>query len=311
MSHAAVDEAGGLTRSWRPSHPLDIATTLRYLQRGPGDPTQRHTREGIWRAHRTPLGPVTLCVGRRSGEVVATAWGPGAPWALAGVPDLLGARDHPEDLPCDGVSPLVVDAHRQHAGMRQPRTGLVFDAVVPSVLEQKVTSVEAFRSWRELVRRHGEPAPGPAPQGMTVPPDADTLAQLPDWEWHRAGIDGRRRSTIIAAARRATAIDRLAELDAAAARQRLLTLPGVGPWTAAEVTSRSHGDADTVPVGDFHLPSVVGMALTGRPLDDAGLLEALAPYRPQRLRVIRLLAMVGGHRPRFAPRYPIRDNRSR
>ena len=60
-----------------------------------------------------------------------------------------------------------------------PRSGRVLEALVPAVLEQKVTGREAWRAWRWLVRRYGEPAPGPAgllPDGLRVPPAARTWA---------------------------------------------------------------------------------------------------------------------------------------
>jgi 3-methyladenine DNA glycosylase/8-oxoguanine DNA glycosylase len=225
------------------------------------------------------------------------------------VPDLLGARDRPEEFPAR--TGLLAERARRHPGLRIGRTGLVFETLVPTVLEQLVPSVEARRSWRELLARYGEPAPGPAPAGMRVVPAAATFAALPSWAWHRAGVDGRRRSTLVAVARVATALERVVELPIVEARRRLQTVPGVGAWTVAEVTARALGDLDAVSVGDYHLPTIVGYALAGRPLDDAGMLETLAPYAPQRYRALRLVELGGVRRPRFGPRMPVRDYRSR
>lgn len=295
------------TTEWRPPYAVDIADTLGELQRGRGDPTQQLRPDGAWRTALTPEGPATVHLARRSGTVVASAWGAGAGWLVAAVPDLLGQRDRPEEFPVrDGP---VGAAWQRRPGLRVPRTGLVYETLLPTVLEQLVTSAEARRSWRELLRRFGSPAPGPAPAGMRVVPAPATLLRLPPWEWHLAGVDGRRRLTMIAVARVAAALDRTAELPLPEARRRLVTVPGIGPWTVAEVAARALGDLDAVPVGDFHLPSVVGRALTGRPLDDAGMLAALEPYRPQRWRALRLIATLGGGMPRFGPRFPIRDNR--
>jgi 3-methyladenine DNA glycosylase/8-oxoguanine DNA glycosylase len=144
---------------------------------------------------------------------------------------------------------------------------------------------------------------------MRVIPAPATLVRLPPWEWHRAGVDGRRRQTLVGVARVAASLDRLAGLPIAEACTRLQSVPGIGPWTVGEVAARAFGDADAVPVGDFHLPTVVGLALAGRALDDAGMLAVLEPYRPQRYRAIRLVETGGYGRPRFGPRYPVRDNR--
>src|SRR5439155_27187136 len=134
------------------------------LQRGAGDPTQLRAPDGaLWRTARTPDGPGTLRL-HRSGEVVhAQCWGPGARWLADRVPDLLGADDDPGDFVAH--HPVVAATLRRLGPLRLPRLGLVFELVVPSVLEQRVTGAEARRSWRTLVRRYGEPAPGPAPGG--------------------------------------------------------------------------------------------------------------------------------------------------
>ena len=55
---------------------------------------------------------------------------------------------------------VVADLIRRFSGWRMPRSGLVFDSLVPAVIEQKVTGQEAFGGYRRLVRRFGEPAPG-------------------------------------------------------------------------------------------------------------------------------------------------------
>jgi 3-methyladenine DNA glycosylase/8-oxoguanine DNA glycosylase len=87
-------------------------------------------------------------------------------------------------------------------------------------------------------------------------------------------------------------------------------MPGVGPWSAAEVALVALGDADAVPVGDVHLPSTVTYALTGTAVDDDDvMLEVLEPFAGQRGRVIRLIGAGRIQAPRRAPRYAPRDIR--
>ena len=82
-----------------------------------------------------------------------------------------------------------------------------------------------------------------------------------------------------------------------------MAVPGIGPWTAAEVGVRALGDADAVSVGDFHLPSMVTWALAGEPRGtDERMIELLEPYRGQRGRVLRLLELTGVGPPRRGPR---------
>ncbi len=289
-----------------------MAAVLDPLCRGAADPTFRADHSGgLWLTATTPAGSGTAHVRRDgSGDVRARAWGDGADWLLDGLPALLGASDTAFGDFEPHHHPLVRATHRRAPGLRLGATGRVWDALVPAVLEQRVTVVEAHRSWRELCRRFGAPAPGPAPEGMRVPPTPHALLRVTDWEWHLAGVDATRRRTLVACARVAHRLERAAVLGGEEGRRLLRLVPGVGAWTAAEVAQRAWGDPDAVSVGDFHLSTVVGWALAGRPLDDDGMLEVLAPYAPQRHRAVRYVRASGFRRPRFGPRTAVRDHRA-
>ena len=314
----SVDAVGSGTQPLRaryaPRHPLQLHRTLRPLARGGDGPCFSRTAAGAWITMRTPLGPATLLLEQGTGGVAVTAWGPGAEWAVDGVPELLGARDDWDDIDLS-PSPLLTEVRRRNPGLRLSRNRLVHEMLVPAVLEQKVTTVEAWRAWRLLVRRHGEAAPGPAPAGMVVAPSADSWRRIPSWEWHTAGVGPQRSETAVRVSRVAAALDRTVTgsgdvlAEAAEASVRLRSLPGIGVWTAAEVTSRAHGDPDAVSVGDYHLASTVGMALTGSPVDDDGMLELLSPWSGQRQRVLRLILASGIQKPRRGPRITIQDHR--
>jgi 3-methyladenine DNA glycosylase/8-oxoguanine DNA glycosylase len=235
------------------------------------------------------------------GDVVeATAWGAGAEWLLDGVPELLGAADEPDGFVAR--HDVVREQLRRRPGLRIGRTRRVFEALVPAVMEQKVLGAEAWRGWGYLLRRFGEPAPG-APH-MRVPPPPEVWVRIPSWEWHRSGLEAVRSRTIMGAARVAK------RLEEEPSERRLRSLPGVGVWTAAETRQRAVGDADAVSVGDYHLPGMVGWALIGRKVDDAGMLELLEPYAGHRYRVTRLLESSGRRPPRRGPRLPVRDYRA-
>ncbi|WP_189892020.1 DNA-3-methyladenine glycosylase family protein [Streptomyces xantholiticus] len=296
----AADTAPCLRR-WTPPWPLDIGLVLGPLRRGPADPTFRTTADGsVWRASRTPAGPGTLRVAMRAGTVEADAWGPGAEWLLDQLPELLGAADEP-----DAFAPrhrLVAASLRRRPGLRLLRSGLVLESLIPSILEQKITTDEAYRAWRLLVRKYGEPAPGPD-TGMYVMPEPRAWALVPSWEWHRAGVDNKRASTILRAVKVARRLEEAAAMPAEQAMARLELIPGIGPWTSAEVIQRSNGAADAVTVGDLHLPRIVGYALAGeRNTDDAAMLELLSPYEGQRHRAARLILLSGRTPPRREPK---------
>jgi 3-methyladenine DNA glycosylase/8-oxoguanine DNA glycosylase len=297
---------GVLERRWRPDGPLDLARTLAPHRRGTGDPTQRHTPDGlVWRASLTPDGPGSLCLQTVSadGTVHARAYGSGAEWLLERVPDLLGAADDRSDFAPE--HPFLRRAGRLLHAVRIGRTGRLFEALVPAVLEQKVVGSEARRAWRLLVRRYGTPAPGPGPD-LYVPPSPRDWQRVPSWEWHRAGVEAVRARTIIAAAGVA---DRLDGHDPVETDRRLRTIRGIGVWTSAEIRQRALGDLDAVSVGDFHLARLVGWTLAGRIVDDDGMLELLKPYAGHRYQAVRLIELAGSAPPARGPKVAPRDYR--
>ncbi len=297
-----------LERTWRPGFALHLAGVLAPLRRGGADPAFRTARDGVtWLAANTPAGVGTLALRGRDGAVHATAWGAGARELLDGVPALLGAEDDDSDF--EAHHPLIADLRRRLPALRLGSTGRVWDLLVASVLEQKVTGYEAHRSWRELCRRFGTKAPGPAPAGMFAPPTPRAIEAVADWEWHRAGVDLARRKAIVNAATVAHRLEKATELRGRAGRDLLRKVPGIGFWTAAEIAQRAWGDADAVSVGDFHIPGLVGYALLGRKVDDHGMLEVLAPYAPHRHRVVRYIEAGGPGKPRFGPRFAPKDYR--
>lgn len=283
---------------------IDLAKTLFPLCRGSGDPTMRIGLADIYRAMRTPEGPAALHIRSIGYEVVAEAWGPGATWALDSVPGLIGALD--DDAGFEPRHYVVEELWRRHRGVRITRSGAVMHALIPAILEQKVTGIEARRAYRSMIFEISEPAPGDL--GLYLPPDPARLAETPYFTFHPWGVERRRAETIRAACGRTAYLEAGTSLSVDQANGRLLTIPGVGPWTAAEVARTALGDADAISVGDFHLPNVVCWALAREPRGtDERMLELLEPYRGHRGRIQVLLEAGGIAAPKFGPRTEVRS----
>ncbi|CAN5702728.1 3-methyladenine DNA glycosylase [soil metagenome] len=293
-------------RSLRLTSGADALATIRSLWQGPMDPQMRVERGGtVMRAMRLASGSATLRLNVSRAEIVARAWGAGADEALDLVPALVGDLDQPpRDMPF--AHRLVADLFRRLPGLRLTSGTPVIEALVPSIIGQKVTSFEARRSHRTLLVAHGERAP--SPYGLMLPPPPAKLAQLPYWAFHPLGLERRRADTIRAAAAVAPRLEKTRALAPTEALRTLQSVPGIGPWTAAETVRLALGDPDAVSIGDYHLPALVCFALTGsREGGDERMLELLEPYRGQRARVVLLIEHSGLRPERRGPRYAPRS----
>ena len=288
-----------------PAAPIDLRATLGRAFRFPAAAWRS---EALWRATRTADGPATVRLRAAGDQLEAAAWGPGAAAAIDAAPATAGTGDDRSTFRPD-LHPLVEILDGLSPGMRIPRTGAVLEALVPAILEQKVQATQARRAFRGLMYRHGLPAPGPgALLGLRLLPEPSVLARIPASAFHPLNVERKRAVTIVTAARYAAELEACAGLDPKTAQERMQTLPGIGPWTAAEVAAVALGDADAVSVGDFHLPNTIAFALAREPrADDRRMLELLAPWSGDRARVVKLIETARIHAPRRGPRLALQD----
>ncbi len=297
---SAASERAPIERRFTLRTGTDPQLTAGALWWGPGDPQMHLGPDRLARALRLASGPATLAISWRGRRVTAQAWGDGAGEALDVAPGLVGELD--DAPPLVAHHPIVAELARRMPGLRLTRGAPVIEMLVNSIIGQKVTGLEARRSQRMLFARLGEPAPGPYELRLLPPPEK--LARTPYWVFHPMGLERRRADTIRAAAGVAPRLEQIRTMRAADARRRLESVPGVGPWTAAETIRLALGDPDAVSVGDFNLPRQVCWALAGeRDGDDARMLDLLAPYAGQRARVVLLIERSGLRPARRAPRY--------
>ena len=238
------------------------------------------------------------------------AWGPGAGWMLEHAPALLGEDGEPDGLA--RKSGQVAQLRLARPGLRMCRTQAVVETMVPCIIGQKVTGIEAKRGWRRLVAAWGEPAPGPAATaGIRLPPPPERIAAEPYWKFHSFGIERKRADILRTACQVAGRLEEVVAMSPDDANRQMQAVPGIGPWTAGLVSQVALGDPDRVVVGDYHFPHIVSYTLTGeRKGSDERMLELLEPYRPWRGMAQRLI-IGGGRKPeRRAPHAPLRDLRA-
>lgn len=280
----------------------NLTTVLGVLGRGRFDPAFRNAEGALWLTGLGDEGAFSVRLVADENAVSGTYWGEGSRWAADQLADLVGAHDD-----ASGFVPqhriVASQWHRHSTTWAVPRSLLTWQVAVAAVLEQRVTGVEARGAWAGLLAEHGCAAPGPVPAGMRVPPDPAALLAVPSWDWRRYGVDRQRIGTLREVARAAPLLVRAADLPPAHGRELLARIPGVGAWTAAEISSRAFGDADAVSVGDYHLARNVTYALTSREdgTDDE-MLDLLAVYAGHRHRAVRMIELAGTAPARRGPR---------
>ena len=171
-------------------------------------------------------------------------------------------------------------------GLRLMRVPWTFDVAAATVLQQRVRWQTGYNDFRRVALRWGTRA-----QGAVAFPTSTQLASIPLPRLEAIGLDPKRaRALHLLAVADARHGFLRPDADARVVTERLLSIRGIGPWTAGRIAGLAFGDADAVPVGDLHIPSLVTWALAGeREGTDERMLELLATYGGQRFRVIRLL----------------------
>lgn len=283
--------------------------TTRVVQLAPQHPSDENKAPRIItrvdRATLTPDGPGTVTIAYFSdGTHVTESWGPGGHWLEQRSLRMLARST--DFVPVQPAHPAVSRALRNVGQLHLPASDTPYHEALPAVLGQRITALQAASQWSRLCRRYGQPAPGPL--GLWLPPTAARLLSIPTWEFHRLGIEEQRARTLRNIARHLRFVESTRELDGPAAREAMAKLPGVGVWTAAVAIGASHGDADALPIGDFHVKNTVAWALRGVPRgDDAEMVQLLEPYAGQRWQVVRLLELDGQGAPSFGPRRRLLD----
>jgi AraC family transcriptional regulator of adaptative response / DNA-3-methyladenine glycosylase II len=188
------------------------------------------------------------------------------------------------------LSPLVAAC----PGLRVAGALDGFELALRAVLGQQVTVKAASTLFGRFARAFGDPAQTPFPALVYFAPQAARVAQAPVQQLIDLGLTQRRAQTISDLAR-AIAGGEL-DLDGGArietALERMLEIPGIGPWTAQYVAMRALRDPDAFPSSDLGVMKALGVARPAHALQAA---EAWRPWRAYgALHLWRSLASGGG-----------------
>lgn len=199
------------------------------------------------------------------------------------------------DLDADpaAVAHALANDFPQAAGLRVPGTLDSFELAVRAVLGQLVSVPAATTMCQRVTHLLGQQVATPWP-GLThlFPSPAQWLAAPPD-QLGALGVIRQKQQAITALANALVADPHWLSpgADPDATHARLLTLPGVGPWTASYILMRSLHWPDALPAGDIALQK----ALHIRPPPDArkAVEQRAEAWRPWRSYAV--MALWHGH----------------
>ena len=173
---------------------------------------------------------------------------------------------------------------RRRPGLRVPGTVDGDETAIRAVLGQQVSLAGAVSLGGKLAARYGDPMPGSGAEADAggadrLFPSAATLAQVDPGELPMPRARGRALVGLCAAlASGDVRLDRGA--DRVDVRDRLLGLPGIGPWTADYVALRALGDPDVFLPTDVGVRrALVGLGLAGDPGSAEQLSTGWRPWR--------------------------------
>lgn len=144
---------------------------------------------------------------------------------------------------------------KQRPGLRVPGAFDGFELALRAVLGQQVSVKAASTLFTRFADRFGARAETPHETLRRHAPPAAEIAQAPVQSLIDLGLTRQRAQTASALARAVADGQLVLEPGGmhATVIERLLDLPGIGPWTAQYVAMRALRDADAFPPGDLGL----------------------------------------------------------
>ncbi len=260
--------------------PFRLDLTVALLQRLPSNPVEVLDSGRYLRAFESPRGPVAWSAWQPPGAARLRVslhgdCGDPAPWlrrlARALGPDVDLSPFHARLR----AFPQLAATVRALRGARPPRFQSLHESFASVLLFQQVSLASAVATLRRLVAGLARPV---SVEGVALHPfpSAEAIAACSEEELRRFGMSGAKASALRSACRAvasgALSEEELGRLGSEALHERLLALPGVGPWTAALLMLRGFRRLDQFPPGDVaaeRLLRRLGSAASGKALVEA------------------------------------------
>ena len=177
--------------------------------------------------------------------------------------------------------PSLTAAVEAYPGLRVPGTWDAFEIGVRAILGQQVSVMAATTLSGRLVEAYGTALPGDAQNGLPwLFPGPERLSRV---TVSKVGLPSKRAEAIRQFARAVhrgeVVLSSSAGLEATV--EKLISLPGIGPWTAHYIAMRALGEPDAFPSSDLILRRAAANR-RGQTVSEAELLERAEAWRPWR-----------------------------
>lgn len=177
-----------------------------------------------------------------------------------------------------GGDPLLAGLVAANPGLRVPGAFEGFELAARAVLGQQVTVSAATTIAGRFATHFGEPITTPVPGLDRLGPTAERVARASGNEIASLGIVAARAdcTRTLAAAVASGALRLEPGAEPVATAQRLLALPGIGPWTAEYIAMRALRWPDAFPRDDVAIRKALGGV---DPAEAEALAERWRPWR--------------------------------
>jgi len=164
------------------------------------------------------------------------------------------------------ADPAFAPLAERFRGLKPPKTATVFEALVIAIIEQQIGLRVAHVLQNRLVARHGLPVKFGEIE-FSAFPSPEKLARLEPQDLRDLGLSMSKSRFILGIAEAVASgdldLESLKKKTTEETREVLISIKGVGRWTADYVLVRGLGRLESVPYDDLGIRDAVGLFYKG------------------------------------------------